>query len=69
MTSKEGETDIAAASNGTIGAAGPLDDEMSHQDKNHQGGDSAIEKKSFSTLKNIQEELRESLSYCQTMLS
>ena len=71
MTSAEGESDIAvSSSNGAIGAAASaFDDKMSHQDKNHQGGDSAIEKKSFSTLKNIQEELRESLSYCQTMLS
>ena len=42
--------------------------EWSHQDTNHWKRD-LIEKESLSTFKNMQEELRGSLSYCQTMLS
>ena len=70
MTNKEGERDDAASTNGTGSstAAIAIVDEMRQQEDNG-GGDSAIEKESLSALKHIQEELRESLSYCQTMLS
>ena len=65
MTTSNGESYDDVSTNCTPLCA--FGDEMSHQEDN--GGGDSIEKESLNSLKSIQEELRESLSYCQTMLS